>query len=95
MLLLTAPTTSIDAQLARQQLEGIDVNHRLPVLAAEHGRNFRAVDHRNLIADLELRQIVKLGFVQAFALYRDQRRPEDWRRRISAPAAAECPAAGV
>ena len=56
------------AQLPRQQLEGIDVDHRLPVLAAEHRGNFSAVDDRNLIADLELRQIVKLGFGQALAL---------------------------
>ena len=60
------------AQLPRQKLEWIDVNHRLPVFAAEYGRDLRAVDDGNLIADLELRQIVKLGFGEPLALYRDQ-----------------------
>ena len=60
------------AQLAREQLVGIDIDHGLPVLAAEHRRDFRALHHRDLIADLELREIVKLGFVQALALDRDQ-----------------------
>ena len=60
------------AHLAREQLVGIDVDHRLPVLAAEHGRDFRALHHRDLIADLELGEIVKLGFVQPFAFHGDQ-----------------------
>ena len=41
-----------DAQLPREQLERIDVNHRLPVLAAEYGGNLRAVDDGDLIPDL-------------------------------------------
>ena len=61
------------AHLTGKKLERIDVNHRLPVFAAEYGGNLRAVDDGNLIANGELRQIVKLGFAESFARYRNQR----------------------
>ena len=59
-----------EAQLAREQFVGIDVDHRLAVLAAEHRRNFGAFHHRDLIANLELRQIVKLRFGESLAVRR-------------------------
>ena len=60
------------AHLPREQLVWIDVDHGLPVLAPEHGRDFRTVDHRDLIADLELGEIVKLRFIQPFAFHGNQ-----------------------
>ncbi len=72
MLLFTALTTSIGLICAREQLVGIHIDHGLAVLAAEDGGDFGALHHRDLIADLELGEIVKLRFVQALALHRDQ-----------------------
>ena len=72
LLSLTAFDHVHHAQLPREQLVGIDIDHRLAVLAAEHGGDFGAFHHRDLVADLELGQIVKLSFVQTFALHRDQ-----------------------
>ena len=51
---------------------GIDIDHRLAVLAAEHAGNLGALHHRDLVADLELRQVVKLRLVQSLALHGDQ-----------------------
>ena len=65
LLLLTALDHVHHAQLPREQLVGIDVDHRLPVLAAEHRRDFGAFHYRDLIAYLKLREIVKLRLVQA------------------------------
>ena len=70
--LFTAPTTSIEAQLPGQQLVRIDVDHDLPILPSEGRRDLRARNDGNLIADRELRVVVQLSFVQAFALHRDQ-----------------------
>ena len=61
-----------EAELAREQLVGVDIDHDLAVLAAERRRDFGAMHDRDLIANLELGQIVELGFVQTFALHRDQ-----------------------
>ena len=68
LLSLTAFTTSIGLSCARQQLVGIDVHHDLAVLSAEGRRNLRALDDRDLIADLELRVVVQLRLVQPLAL---------------------------
>ena len=68
MLSLTAPTTSITLNWRDKQLIWIDIDHRLAVLAAEYARDFGAFHHRDLVADLELRQIVELSFVEPLAL---------------------------
>src|SRR5579872_3150175 len=60
------------AQLPGEQLVGIDIDHRLPILAAERRRNFRTLDHGDLVANAKLRQIVKLGFVETLALDGDK-----------------------
>ena len=41
-------------------------------LPPKGGRDLRALHHRDLIANRELREIVKLRFVEALALHRDQ-----------------------
>ena len=48
------------AQLPRQQLVGIHVDHDLPVLAAKRRRNLGAFHHRDLVANGELADVVKL-----------------------------------
>ena len=67
------------AHLARHQLQRIDVNHRLAILAAEYSGDFGAFHYRDLIANLKLRQIVKLRFCQTLALDGDQRDRETRR----------------
>ena len=42
------------AQLTGEEFVGIDIDHGLPVLASEDGRDFSALHDSNLITDLEL-----------------------------------------
>ena len=56
------------AELVGLELERIDVNHDLAVLAAKRLGNRCARDVRDLVADVVLAQIVQLRFVKALAL---------------------------
>ena len=58
----------VQAQVARLQLERIDVDLNLPIGAAVRLRHRRALHIRNLVAHLKLRHILQLGFVQSLAL---------------------------
>ena len=82
------------AELVRLQLDGIDVDHDLAVLAAEGLRHRRAGHIGDLVAHRELRQVAQLRFVQSLALQRDQADRAGSTRRTSARPAAACPAAG-
>ena len=54
------------------ELVGIGVDHDLAVLAAERLRDAGAGHAGDLVANLELRQVAQLRFVQAFAFEGDQ-----------------------
>ena len=62
----------VQAQVARFELERIDVDLNLAVGAAIGLRHRRSLHVGDLVAHLELRQILEPGFVQALALERDQ-----------------------
>ena len=54
------------------ELVGVGVDHDLPVASAKRLRDAGAGNARDLIADLELGEIAKLGFVEAFAFEGDK-----------------------
>ena len=56
------------AQLVASQFDRVDVHLDLPVLAAEGLRHGRAGHVRDLVANVELPEVVQLGFVQSLVL---------------------------
>ncbi len=60
------------AKLMGFELERIDVDHDLAILAAERLGHGSTGDIRNLVANIELAKVVELRFIEAFAFQSDQ-----------------------
>ena len=60
------------AQLPGREFIRIDVNHDLSILASKRRRNLRSLDDRDLVANRELADVVKLRLIEPFSFQRDQ-----------------------